>query len=70
MFSVEDPSENFQRVRDFVDSKNCSKLNTFQPQYLRKGFSEEMVKEAREKLKINRVSRDWMIPHVFSGHIL
>lgn len=52
--TVEDPSENFQRVRDFVDVKNCQGLSSFQPSKLLKGFSEEMQKEAREKFKLNR----------------
>uniref|UniRef100_A0A8W8NEZ1 Histone acetyltransferase type B catalytic subunit n=1 Tax=Magallana gigas TaxID=29159 RepID=A0A8W8NEZ1_MAGGI len=54
--TVEDPSENFQRVRDFVDVKNCQGLSSFQPSKLLKGFSEEMQKEAREKFKLNRAT--------------
>ena len=53
--SVEDPSENFQRLRDFVDARNCMKLKSFQPEKLRKGYDDDMPWEAREKLKINRV---------------
>ncbi|KAK3612177.1 hypothetical protein CHS0354_016563 [Potamilus streckersoni] len=52
--TVEDPSENFQRLRDFVDAKNCSKLESFQPRHLHNGFSDEMMKEAQEKLKLSR----------------
>ncbi|XP_062589118.1 histone acetyltransferase type B catalytic subunit-like [Saccostrea cucullata] len=52
--TVEDPSENFQRVRDFVDVKNCQSLASFQPEKLLKGFSEEMQREAREKFKLNK----------------
>jgi hypothetical protein len=55
-FSVEDPSESFQRVRDFVDARNCQKLASFQPSELHKGFTEEMEHDARYKLKLNRVS--------------
>ena len=54
-FSVEDPSENFQRVRDFVDCKNCMRLPSFQKEELLLGFSEKMRLEAREKLFLNRV---------------
>jgi len=54
-FAVEDPSENFQRVRDYVDAKNCSTLAAFDPKQLKKGFSDAMVTEARTKLKINKV---------------
>jgi len=52
--TVEDPSENFQRVRDFVDAKNCMTLETFHPDKLAGGFSEEMVKESRDRLLINK----------------
>lgn len=52
--TVEDPSENFQRLRDFVDARNCMKLKSFQPEKLRKGYDDDMPWEAREKLKINR----------------
>ena len=54
--SVEDPSENFQRVRDFVDVKNCMKSEVFEPVSLRAGFSDKMMAAARNKYKINRVS--------------
>lgn len=55
-FSVEDPSDNFVRLRDFVDSKNCLKMDSFQPSKLTEGFTEAMAKEAQEKLKLNKVS--------------
>ncbi|RWS08737.1 histone acetyltransferase type B catalytic subunit-like protein [Dinothrombium tinctorium] len=52
--TVEDPSDNFVRLRDFVDAKNCMKLNSYQPEMLARGWSEEMGTEAREKLKISK----------------
>ncbi|KAK3106449.1 hypothetical protein FSP39_020292 [Pinctada imbricata] len=52
--TVEDPSENFQRVRDYVDVKNCLGLVSFQPDRLRNGFNDDMVREARDKLKLSR----------------
>ena len=52
---VEDPSENFQRVRDFVDAKNCSKLACFQWEKLKIGYSKEMEEEVKSRLKLNRV---------------
>ena len=58
MISVEDPSENFQRLRDFVDARNCMKLKSFQPEKLREGYDDDMPWEAREKLKINRVRQN------------
>jgi histone acetyltransferase 1 len=35
--TVEDPSEDFQRLRDFVDSQNCENLPAFSEQNLFKG---------------------------------
>ncbi|OWF35869.1 histone acetyltransferase type B catalytic subunit-like [Mizuhopecten yessoensis] len=52
--TVEDPSENFQRLRDFVDARNCMKLASYEVSKLKSGFSEEMAKETREKLKLNK----------------
>ncbi|XP_069978242.1 histone acetyltransferase type B catalytic subunit isoform X1 [Penaeus vannamei] len=52
--TVEDPSDNFVRLRDFVDSKNCLKMDSFQPSKLTEGFTEAMAKEAQEKLKLNK----------------
>ncbi|KAH9368815.1 hypothetical protein HPB48_004314 [Haemaphysalis longicornis] len=52
--TVEDPSEVFTRLRDFVDCRNCLKLASFSKEHLHKGFSEEMRKEAQEKLKLNK----------------
>ena len=54
---VEDPSENFQRLRDFVDARNCMKLKSFKPASLLEGWDDDMAWEAREKYKINRVRR-------------
>lgn len=52
--TVEDPSENFQRLRDFVDARNCMKLKSFKPESLQEGYDDDMAWEAREKYKINR----------------
>ncbi|OWR50736.1 histone acetyltransferase type B catalytic subunit [Danaus plexippus] len=52
--TVEDPSESFQRIRDFVDVKNCESLPAFQPLKLLQGFSPEMINQARSKFKINK----------------
>ncbi|XP_037820269.1 histone acetyltransferase type B catalytic subunit [Lucilia sericata] len=51
--TVEDPSDDFQRMRNFVDSRLCKKLKNFQKEELKKGFNKEMIKEARETLKLN-----------------
>ncbi|XP_064615849.1 histone acetyltransferase type B catalytic subunit-like isoform X2 [Liolophura sinensis] len=52
--TVEDPSENFQRLRDFVDVKNCLKLQSFQKESVQRGFCDGMAKEAQEKLKLTK----------------
>lgn len=66
MFSVEDPSENFQRLRDFVDVKNCLKLPSFQKESVQRGFCDGLAKEAQDKLKLTKVwRRSWKL--LFTG---
>ena len=55
LFSVEDPSEDYQRVRDFVDVKNCLNLDSYTAENISSGFTKALVKETQEKLKINKV---------------
>lgn len=50
---VEDPSENFQRIRDYIDCRNCIDFDCFRPEKLTNGFSKTMLKECNEKLKLN-----------------
>ncbi|ELT91757.1 hypothetical protein CAPTEDRAFT_145248, partial [Capitella teleta] len=52
--TIEDPSENFQRVRDFVDARNCMTLAPFKSLKLLFGFSGDMERQARIKFKINK----------------
>ncbi|KAL7294729.1 hypothetical protein TKK_0012021 [Trichogramma kaykai] len=52
--TVEDPSEEFQRIRDFVDCSLCMKLPSFFPENLVKGFSTDMIHDAKEQFKINK----------------
>nr|CAG4634801.1 EOG090X06NC [Alona affinis] len=52
--TVEDPSEEFVRLRDFVDTRNCEKLESFAKDKLQLGFSSAMVEEAQANLKINK----------------
>ncbi|XP_043277362.1 histone acetyltransferase type B catalytic subunit [Venturia canescens] len=52
--TVEDPSQSFQRLRDFVDATNCETLPSFARQCLVQGFNKNMALEAREKFKINK----------------
>lgn len=54
-FLAEDPSENYVKLRDFVLVKLCQDLLCFSPGKLMQGFSQEMVMEAQQKLKINKV---------------
>lgn len=51
--TVEDPSDDFRRIRNYVDAKLCKNLPAFSPEKLKKSFSKEMVKEAKEQFKIN-----------------
>lgn len=52
--TAEDPDEEFIAMRDLLDCRNCLKLDTFQPEKLREGWTEEIYKEAQEKLKLCR----------------
>lgn len=53
--TVEDPSDDFQSVRNYIDARICQKLPAFNVENLSKGFSKLMVKEAREVGKINSI---------------
>jgi len=53
--TVEEPSYDFLRLRDYVDALDCLKLSAFAPEHLRNGFSDKMVQQAREELKINKM---------------
>jgi len=50
--TVEDPSDNFVRLRDYVDTKNCMGLPAFSKEEVMKGFSDKMVESAAKELKI------------------
>jgi len=52
--TVEDPSDNFVRLRDAVDTKNCLKLPTYSKQSVMSGFSEDIAKSAATELKLCR----------------
>ncbi|XP_034249338.1 histone acetyltransferase type B catalytic subunit [Thrips palmi] len=53
--TVEDPSQDFQFLRDYVDCENLKQLSCYQPDALKRGFCpNEMALEAREKFKINK----------------
>lgn len=50
--TAEDPDEDFISMRDFLDCRNCSKLESYQPENLKAGWSNALAKEAQEKLKL------------------
>lgn len=50
--TVEAPNPAFQSVRDYVDCSKCSKLGSFSKDKLIKGYSKNMVEEARSKFKL------------------
>uniref|UniRef100_A0A3P9NA05 Histone acetyltransferase type B catalytic subunit n=1 Tax=Poecilia reticulata TaxID=8081 RepID=A0A3P9NA05_POERE len=52
--TAEDPSENYVKLRDYVLTKLCQKLPSFDADKLHLGFSADMIREAQEKLKINK----------------
>lgn len=51
--TVEDPSENFQRMRDILNCKMCLQLESFSSNNLKKGWSKEMASEAQKKYKFS-----------------
>lgn len=50
--TAEDPDEEFIAMRDFLDCRNCLELPMFQPGRLKKGWGDEIYKEAQRKLKL------------------
>lgn len=51
--TVEDPSDDFQRLRNFVDARLCKGLKSFGRDAIKKGFNKEMIREARETFKVS-----------------
>lgn len=51
--TVEDPSDEFRRIRNVVDVRLCRSLAVFAPDRLRAGFTAAMEKDVKERLKIN-----------------
>ncbi|XP_006003025.1 histone acetyltransferase type B catalytic subunit isoform X1 [Latimeria chalumnae] len=52
--TAEDPSDNYIKLRDFVLVKLCQDLPSFSQDKLLQGFSQEMITETQQKLKINK----------------
>lgn len=51
--TVEDASEDFQRLRNVTDSRLLKQLESFSTESLKSGFSTKMAQEAKDKFKIN-----------------
>lgn len=52
--TVEDPSNDFNRIKNYVDIKLCQKLSSFAPEKLKNGFKKEMIEEAQQMVKVNK----------------
>lgn len=50
--TVEDPSDEFRRIRNLVDVQLCRPLAAFARARLADGFSKEMIAEAKNKFKV------------------
>ena len=53
--TVEEPSDEFCALRDFVDCRNALKMACFQPPAVHEGFGAEMERECKERLKLHKV---------------
>lgn len=51
--TVEDPSDDFRRVRNYVDAKLCLNLPEFAADKLKSGFNQAMIEAAKNQFKIN-----------------
>lgn len=51
--TVEDASEEFQRLRNTIDSRMLKNLPAFSVDNLKKGFGSDMAQEAKDNFKIN-----------------
>uniref|UniRef100_U5EWV2 Histone acetyltransferase type B catalytic subunit n=1 Tax=Corethrella appendiculata TaxID=1370023 RepID=U5EWV2_9DIPT len=50
--TYEEPTDILQHIRSVIDTKRCRTLPSFAPDNLLKGFSKDMLKEAKAKFKI------------------
>lgn len=51
--TVEDPSDEFRRIRNVIDVRNCKDLKCFAVDKIKNGFTTEMLVEAKKKFKVN-----------------
>ena len=56
--TVEDPSDEFVALRDFVDCRNAMKMESFQSPKIHQPFSKELEELCRQKLKLHKVKRE------------
>ena len=52
--TVEEPSDDFVALRDYLDCRNALTLSCFQPPVIHEPFGDHTVQECRERLKLNR----------------
>ncbi|KAI6650628.1 Histone acetyltransferase type B catalytic subunit [Oopsacas minuta] len=50
---VEDPSDDFVRLRDFIDCRDALQFTCFQRENIKQSFTKEMEEECRDKLKLH-----------------
>ena len=55
---MEDPSDEFVALRDFVDCRNAMKVESFQSPKIHQPFSKELEELCRQKLKLHKVKRE------------
>ena len=53
--TVEEPSDDFVALRDYLDCRNALTLSCFQPPVIHEPFGDHTVQECRERLKLNKV---------------
>lgn len=50
--TVEDPSDEFRRIRNVIDVTHCKDLDSFSTDKIKTGLTTEMVKEANKNFKV------------------
>ncbi|RZF43934.1 hypothetical protein LSTR_LSTR006742 [Laodelphax striatellus] len=63
---IEDPTEEFQAVRDFVDACRCAALPAFRPDCLQQGFTDEMARQAQTSYE--KYSSDGAVMYSVAGY--
>jgi len=53
--AVEDPSDDFTALRDFVDCQNALRLPSFRPPLVHRPYAEVAEAECKKKLKLQKV---------------